>query len=116
VAGVVDQVGAGVTEFQVGDDVLGSSLTPSFPETVLAFPETVLADPANLIAKPADISWKVAGSLAGGGGSAWAVLKQLDIRAGETLLVHAAAGHSAGSQGRLGVDRSILVSNANRLC
>jgi NADPH:quinone reductase-like Zn-dependent oxidoreductase len=109
VAGVVDQVGAGVTEFQVGDDVLGSSLTPSFPETVLA-------DPANLIAKPADISWKVAGSLAGGGGSAWAVLKQLDIRAGETLLVHAAAGHSAGSQGRLGVDRSIRVSNANRLC
>jgi NADPH:quinone reductase-like Zn-dependent oxidoreductase len=85
VAGVVDQVGTGVTEFQVGDEVLGSSLTPSFFETVLA-------DPANLISKPVDVSWEEAGSLAGAGGTAWAVLKQLDIRAGETLLVHAAAG------------------------
>jgi NADPH:quinone reductase-like Zn-dependent oxidoreductase len=32
VAGVVDQVGPGVTEFQVGDEVLRSSLTPSFSE------------------------------------------------------------------------------------
>jgi NADPH:quinone reductase-like Zn-dependent oxidoreductase len=85
VAGVVDQVDTGVTEFQVGDDVLGSSLTPSFSETVLA-------DPTNLIAKPADVPWEVAGTLAGAGGTAWAVLKQLDIRTGETLLVHAAAG------------------------
>ena len=85
VAGVVSQVGAGVTAFQVRDEVLGSSLTPSFSEVVLA-------DPANLITKPADIPWKVAGSLAGAGGTAWAALKQLDIRAGETLLVHAAAG------------------------
>jgi NADPH:quinone reductase-like Zn-dependent oxidoreductase len=85
VAGVVDQVGTGVTEFQVGDDVLGSSLTPSFSETALA-------DPTKLITKPADVSWEVAGTLAGAGGTAWAVLKQLDIRAGETLLVHAAAG------------------------
>jgi NADPH:quinone reductase-like Zn-dependent oxidoreductase len=85
VAGVVDQVGAGVTEFQVGDDVLGSSLTTSFSETVLA-------DPANLITKPADVSWEVAGSLAGAGGTAWAVLEQLDIRADDTLLVHGAAG------------------------
>jgi NADPH:quinone reductase-like Zn-dependent oxidoreductase len=85
VAGVVDQVGTGVTEFQVGDDVLGSSLTPSFAETVLA-------DPTNLIPKPADVSWEAAGTLAGAGGTAWAVLKRLDVRAGETLLVHAAAG------------------------
>jgi len=84
-AGVVDQVGAGVTEFHVGDEVLGSSLTP-------ALSESALADPANLVIKPADISWEVAGSLAGAGGTAWAVLNQLGIRAGETLLIHAAAG------------------------
>jgi NADPH:quinone reductase-like Zn-dependent oxidoreductase len=85
VSGVVSQVGAGVTMFQVGDEVLGSSLTPSFSDTVLA-------DPANLITKPADIPWEVAGSLAGAGSTAWAVLELLGIRAGETLLVHAAAG------------------------
>jgi len=84
-AGVVDQVGAGVTEFQVGDEVLGSSLTP-------ALSVSALADPANLVTKPADIGWDVAGSVAGAGGTAWAVLNQLDVRGGETLLIHAAAG------------------------
>jgi len=85
VAGVVDQVGTGVTEFQVGDEVMGSSLTP-------AISESALADPANLVIKPADVGWDVAGSVAGAGGTAWAVLDQLGIKAGETLLVHAAAG------------------------
>jgi NADPH:quinone reductase-like Zn-dependent oxidoreductase len=85
VAGVVDEVGAGVTQFAVGDEVLGSSLTP-------ALSESALADPANLVIKPADVGWDVAGSLAGAGGTAWAVLNKLDIRANETLLIHAAAG------------------------
>jgi NADPH:quinone reductase-like Zn-dependent oxidoreductase len=85
VAGVVDQVGTGVTAFQVGDEVMGGSLTP-------AISESALADPANLITKPADVGWDVAGSVAGAGGTAWAVLNQLGIKAGETLLVHAAAG------------------------
>lgn len=84
VAGVVDRVGAGVTAFQVGDEVLGSALTP-------AISEYALADPTNLVVKPAELSWEVAGSLAGAGGTAWSVLDRLDIRAGETLLVHAAA-------------------------
>ena len=44
VAGVVDQVGTGVTEFQVGDEVMGRSLTP-------AISESALADPANLISQ-----------------------------------------------------------------
>lgn len=84
-AGVVDEVGAGVTEFVVGDEVLGSSLTP-------ALSESALADSANLVIKPADLSWEVAGTVAGAGGTAWAVLNRLDIRANETLLIHAAAG------------------------
>ena len=84
-AGVVDQVGEGVTEYEVGDEVLGSSQTP-------AISESALADPANLVLKPAEVGWEVAGSIAGAGGTAWAVLNQLDIRAGETLLIHAAAG------------------------
>jgi NADPH:quinone reductase-like Zn-dependent oxidoreductase len=79
VAGVVDQVGTGVTEFQVGDEVMGRSLTP-------AISESALADPADLITKPADVGWDVAGSVAGAGGTAWAVLNQLGIKAGETLL------------------------------
>jgi NADPH:quinone reductase-like Zn-dependent oxidoreductase len=85
VSGVVDQVGPGVSEFAVGDEVLGSSVTPSFAEHALA-------EPPSLVRKPHDMAWEVAGSLAGAGGTAYAVLKQLRVKAGETLLIHGAAG------------------------
>ena len=85
VSGVVDQVGPGVSEFAVGDEVLGSAVSPSFAEYALA-------EPASLIRKPHDIPWETAGSLAGAGGTAYAVLKKLHLKAGETLLIHGAAG------------------------
>ncbi|MFJ9477779.1 NADP-dependent oxidoreductase [Streptomyces mirabilis] len=85
VAGVVDQVGEGVTAFEVGDEVLGASITPSYAQSALA-------DPAALVAKPASVPWEVAGNLAGPGITAWEVLDKLKIAKGETLLVHAAAG------------------------
>jgi NADPH:quinone reductase-like Zn-dependent oxidoreductase len=85
VAGVVDQVGAGVTAFGVGDEVLGFSLTP-------AYAQLALADPASLVAKPAQVPWEVAGSLAGAGGTAWNVLEELGVTKDETLLIHAATG------------------------
>jgi NADPH:quinone reductase-like Zn-dependent oxidoreductase len=85
VAGVVDQVGDGVTAYAVGDEVLGTSLTPSYAQSALA-------DPAALVTKPTKVPWDVAASLAGAGGTAWTALDRLGIAAGETLLIHAAAG------------------------
>ncbi|GAB2787974.1 NADP-dependent oxidoreductase [Streptomyces chlorus] len=85
VAGVVDQVGEGVTAFSVGDEVLGASLTPSYAQSALA-------DPAALVAKPASVPWEVAATLAGSGITAWEVLNKLKISTEETLLVHGAAG------------------------
>jgi len=85
VAGIVDQIGPGVDEFDVGDAVLGSAVTGSYAEYALA-------ETARLIRKPDDISWEVAGSLAGAGGTAYVVLNKLGVHAGETLLIHAAAG------------------------
>ncbi|MGW3828757.1 NADP-dependent oxidoreductase [Streptomyces sp. NPDC005071] len=85
VAGVVDAVGAGVTGFAVGDEVLGASLTPSYAQFALA-------DPAALVAKPASVSWEVAGSLAGAGGTALTALDRLKVTEGETVLIHAASG------------------------
>src|SRR5882757_8806519 len=58
VAGVVDQVGAGVTAFALGDEVLGTSLTPSYAESAIA-------DPAALVTKPTKVPWEVAASLDG---------------------------------------------------
>ncbi|MFE7566632.1 NADP-dependent oxidoreductase [Streptomyces sp. NPDC057539] len=85
VAGVVDQVGEGVTAFSIGDEVLGASLTPSYAQSALA-------DPAALVAKPTSVPWEVAATLAGSGITAWEVLNKLKISTGETLLVHGAAG------------------------
>jgi NADPH:quinone reductase-like Zn-dependent oxidoreductase len=85
VSGVVDQVGAAVTEFGVGDAVMGASLTPSFAEFALA-------DRASLIKKPAAIDWESAASLAGAGGTAYTALKKLRVHSADTLLIHAAAG------------------------
>jgi NADPH:quinone reductase-like Zn-dependent oxidoreductase len=102
VAGVVDQVGTGVTAFQVGDEVMGSSLSP-------AISEYALADSANLIAKPAEVGWDVAGSVAGAGGTAWTVLNRLQVHEGETLLIHAAAGGVGTFAVQLAVARGVRV-------
>ena len=85
VAGVVDAIGAEVTEWAVGDEVLGQSTTGSFADYALT-------ESDEIVRKPAGVAWEVAGSLAGAGGTAYAVLKKLGIKAGETLLIHAAAG------------------------
>lgn len=85
VAGIVDAVGPGVTEWVVGDEVLGRSATG-------AFAEYALAAASELIGKPDGIGWEVAASLAGAGGTAHAVLEELGLKTGETLLIHAAAG------------------------
>jgi len=85
VAGVVDAVGAEVTEWAVGDEVLGQSTTGSFADYALS-------ESDEIVRMPAGVAWEVAGSLAGAGGTAYAVLKKLGIKAGETLLIHAAAG------------------------
>lgn len=105
VAGVVDQVGAGVTEFAVGDEVLGSLGA----ESAGSFAQFALADPASLVAKPADVPWEVAGSLAAAGGTAWKVLEQLNVVAGETLLIHAAAGGVGVFAVQMAVARGVRV-------
>ncbi|MFD4791723.1 NADP-dependent oxidoreductase [Streptomyces sp. NPDC058459] len=102
VAGVVDQVGEGVTAFEVGDEVLGSSLSPSYAQSALA-------DPTALVSKPTSVPWEVAATLSGTGLTAWGVLDKLRVSAGETLLVHAAAGGVGTFAGQLAVARGVRV-------
>lgn len=89
-AGVVDQVGEGVSDFAVGDEVLGFSQTPSYAELALA-------DPVALVRKPAGVDWEHAGAIPVAARTAYTVLELLDLQPGETLLMHAAAGGSASS-------------------
>jgi NADPH:quinone reductase-like Zn-dependent oxidoreductase len=101
VAGVIDQVGPGVTGLKVGDEVLGMA-PPSFGQFVVA-------DPAALVAKPAALPWEMAGGLAGAGGAAWIGLELLAVADRETLLIHAAAGGVGSIAGQLAVARGVRV-------
>jgi NADPH:quinone reductase-like Zn-dependent oxidoreductase len=56
-AGVVEEVGAGVTGVDVGDEVIG------YTNNRASHAEYVLVEAANLTSKPAEVPWEVAGAL-----------------------------------------------------
>ncbi|MEV7884023.1 NADP-dependent oxidoreductase [Streptomyces sp. NPDC002817] len=82
-AGVVDALGEGVRDVQVGDEVLGWSDTGSYAQYALA---TTVAP------KPAGLDWRHAAALPVAGATAERVLDLLGVVAGETVLMHGAAG------------------------
>lgn len=82
-AGVVDAVGEGVTDLQVGDDVLGWSDTGSYAEYALA---------TTVALKPADLKWQDAAALPVASETAERVLNLLGVAEGETVLMHGASG------------------------
>src|SRR4051812_13906795 len=81
-AGVVDEVGPGVTGVAVGDEVMAPTVTGSYAEYALA---------DDFARKPAGLSWEVAAALPVALETADRVLDVLGASAGETLLVHGAA-------------------------
>ncbi|MCF2536672.1 MULTISPECIES: NADP-dependent oxidoreductase [Streptomyces] len=91
VCGVVVQPGLAVTEFLVGDEVIGY-----VRQDVLAhgtFAEYVAAPVRTLARKPRNLTWEEAAGLPLAGLTAYQVLtKTLQVRRDETILVHAAAG------------------------
>lgn len=84
-AGVVDQVGAGVTGLTPGDEVLGSTMLNAVAEYVVVAAE-------NVVRKPAELDFPTAAGFVAAAQTATGALNELRIAAGETLLVHAAAG------------------------
>jgi NADPH2:quinone reductase len=85
-AGLVIAVGEGVNEFAVGDAVLGFSWRRSSHASHVAVPT------AQLIHKPSALSWEVAGSLYVVGCTAYAAVRSVAVKKGDTVAVSAAAG------------------------
>jgi NADPH:quinone reductase-like Zn-dependent oxidoreductase len=85
-AGVVTATGPGVTEFAVGDEVLGFSFQRSSHATHTAVPVN------QLIRKPSQLSWEAAGSLYVVAATAYAAVRSVAPQPGETVAVSAAAG------------------------
>lgn len=94
VAGVVDEVGEGVTRVAVADEVLGFNVAPGFPVAGItgAYAQYALAMAADVAPKPSGLSWETAAALPVAVETSDRVLDLLKVTAGETLLLHGAAG------------------------
>ena len=85
-AGVVEELGAGVTGLAVGDEVLG------WTDNRASHAEFVVVEAAHLLPKPAGVSWEVAGALFVAGVTAYAMVRAVSLRAGDNVVVSGAAG------------------------
>ncbi|WP_066930458.1 NADP-dependent oxidoreductase [Streptomyces sp. NBRC 110611] len=90
VAGVVEEVGTDVAEYAVGDEVIGYVRKDVLQQGTYA--ELVAAPVRTLAPKPAALSWQQAAGLPLAGLTAYQSIERVGVQAGETALVHAAAG------------------------
>ena len=81
-AGLVDEVGEGVTGVSLGDDVLGTGRNTQAEYAVLS----------SWAAKPSPVDWAVAAAAGVAGETAERGLRLLDVKAGDTLFVDGGAG------------------------
>jgi NADPH:quinone reductase-like Zn-dependent oxidoreductase len=85
-AGVVERTGPGVAAVVAGDDVIG------WVDTRSSQAEYVVAEAENLAPRPSGLPWEVAGAIPVVGFTAWAMVRAVDLKPGDTVVVSGAAG------------------------
>jgi NADPH:quinone reductase-like Zn-dependent oxidoreductase len=85
-AGIVEEVGSGVANVAVGDEVIG------FTNDRSSQAELVLVDSGNLVPRPRNVPWEQAGALFVAGTTAYAAVRSVALSAGDTVVVSGAAG------------------------
>jgi len=85
-AGIVEEVGAAVTTFRRGDEVVG------YTHDRASHAEFVVVDADHLTARPANVPWEQAGGLFVAGTTAYSCVRAVSLRAGDTVVVSGAAG------------------------
>jgi NADPH:quinone reductase-like Zn-dependent oxidoreductase len=98
-AGVVDEVGDGVTGVSVGDGVFGLGRNTQAEYAVLQ----------SWVAKPASLDWAVAAAAGVSGETAERGLRLLDVKAGDTVFVDGGAGGVGAVAVQLAVARGVTV-------
>ena len=85
-AGVVEELGPGVTGVDVGDEVIG------YTDNRASHAQYVLVEAANLTPKPAEVPWEVAGALFVAGVTGVAAVRAVAPIAGEAVVIAGAGG------------------------
>lgn len=85
-AGIVEEVGEGVGKIAVGDEVIG------FTNNRDSHADYVLLDADQLTPRPEKVPWEQAGALFIVGTTAYAAVKAVSLKSGDTVVVSAAAG------------------------
>jgi NADPH:quinone reductase-like Zn-dependent oxidoreductase len=85
-AGVVAELGPGVSAFAVGDEVIGFSMRRSSQAEYVTVPANQLTP------RPAAVPWEVAGSLFVAGVTAYAAVRAVRLVTGDTVAIAGAAG------------------------
>jgi NADPH:quinone reductase-like Zn-dependent oxidoreductase len=85
-AGVIEEVGAGVSGFSPGDEVIG------FTNRRASQAELALVEASDLTRKPQKVSWEVAGGLFVAGTTAWGAVRAVQPKESETVVISGAAG------------------------
>lgn len=108
VAGVVERVGAGVTEFAAGDAVIAF-----VREEILhhgTYAEKVAATASNIVRKPRNSTWAQAAGLPLAGLTAYqATVHTLKVTKGDTLLIHGASGGVGSLAAQIAAARGVRV-------
>ena len=85
-AGIVEEIGADVRAWSVGDEVIG------WVDTRASHAELVVVPAANLVPRDPAVPWKVGGALFVAGTTAYANVRAVNAGPGDTVVVAGAAG------------------------
>jgi len=85
-AGVVEQPGPDVTGVAPGDEVIG------WVDNRSSQAEYAVVEAGHLTPKPAAVPWEVAGALPVAGFTAWAAIRAVSLKTGDTIAISGAAG------------------------
>jgi NADPH:quinone reductase-like Zn-dependent oxidoreductase len=85
-AGVVEEIGPGVANVAKGDEIIG------FSDKRSSQAELVVVESTNLVPRPANVSWEQAGALFVAGTTAYAAVRAVSLKKGDTVVISGAAG------------------------
>lgn len=85
-AGIVEEIGSAVKNVAVGDAIIG------FTNNRASHADLVLVEDDHLVPRPAHVSWEQGGALFVAGTTAYAAVRAVALKAGDTVVVSGAAG------------------------